>query len=586
MRDLIDFSNATVVQEYPNGVVKEFISDKGQTFEAFIPNGCTADTPIVMYEHGDGGYTNNWKTYVEKFSQGSSDSIIIRADRRDSMDLYNSLVNQYNLDSPCNVNVSFSGGTIYSIRETAQMIKDNPDGQPPVSVILDGFLPVPYLEKEGVVDTLRNSDAVVLAFGRRGGGYYSQYYNSLAKAGVNVVIFIETSRTVSHTDVNNSYMRDGLYEYSLGIGNLPDKYDIQVYNSATGAFEKLPYDSVSSLSKVYEYFGIENYKLPISLKPVNPVLSFLDSLSSKISSLFEEKPLNLKYSSYNGHQLSVKPILVQYAVNYLNNTIVNDLETQMAMVRKVNAEIASYASEDPAVSYSINISGIESVVAEAISACKSSATSVNNIAQAIVRYGNGDFGDSTSLVLDSFLNGNNKSFVPTISSNSSSETSSSLHIDKLEEDKVVILSDDSISDDTLLSRILAPITTSLNNNYSLEEISKGKFNFIGINDNKDLSILDFNDNVVPDISSSTTADSTLNNISLNVPTSFVNSDGNTKSSSLAVTSAAVAALSALGIGKSYYEAHKNSKTNENKYIEKRRHGVETYKARKNEGEDI
>lgn len=579
MSNFIDFSNATVVQEYPNGVVKKFVSDKGQTFEAFIPSGCTNDTPIVMYEHGDGGYSSNWRTYVEKFSQGSSDSIIIRADRRDSMDLYNSLVKQYNLDSPCNVNVSFSGGTVYSIKETAQMIKDNPDGQPPVSVILDGYVPFSHLESEGIVDTLRDSGALVLAFGRHGGEYYSQNYKLLAKSGVNVVLFTDVSKAVSHSDVNNSYMMDGLYEYSLGIGNLPDKYDIQVYNSATGAFEKLPYDSVSSLSKVYEYFGIENYKLPISLKPVNPVLSFLDSLSSKISSLFEEKPLNLKYSSYNGQQLSVKPISVQYAVNYLKNTITNDLETQMATVKKVNAEIATYAAEDPAVPYSANISGTESILAEALAACKVSATSVNNIAEAIVRYGNGDFGDRTSGVLNSFLGVGNQHTVT--STNSSVNTSSSLHIDRLEEDEVGVLSNDAISDDTLLSRILMTRRTSSSDNYSLEERSKGKFNFVDINDNQVVSVLDSTSNINSDILS----DFTLNDSVLNVPTSLVNSN-NTKTSSFEVASVTVAAISALGLGKSYYEAHKNSENTENVHREKRRPGVETYRARKNEGDDI
>lgn len=578
MSNLIDFSNATVVQEYPNGVVKKFISDKGQTFEAFIPSGCTSDTPIVMYEHGDGGYSSNWRTYIEKFSQGSSDSIIIRADRRDSIDLYNSLVKQYNLDSPCNVNVSFSGGTVYSIKETAQMIKDNPDRQPPVSVILDGYVPFGHLESEGIVDTLRDSDALVLAFGRHGGEYYSQYYKALAKAGVNVVLFTDVSKAVSHNDVNNSYMMDGLYEYSLGIGNLPDKYDIQVYNSAADAFENLPYDSVSSLSKVYEYFGIKNYKLPISLKPVNPVLSFFDSLSSKIASLFEEKPLNLKYSSYNGNQLSVKPISVQYAVNYLKNTITNDLETQMAAVKKVNAEIAAYAAEDPAVPYSINISETESILSDALAACKTSATSVNNIAEAIVRYGNGDFGDRTSGVLNSFLGVGSQQTIT--SANSSVNPSSSLHIDRLEEE-VGVLSNDTISDDTLLSRILMPNSTSLSDNYSLEERSKGKFNFVDINDNQVVSVLDSTSNINSDISS----DFTLNDSVLNVPTSLVNSN-NINTSSFAVSGVTVAAISALGLGKSYYEAYKNSENIEKEHRERRRPGVETYRARKNEGEDI
>ena len=53
-------TDGEIVQEYPNGCVKKFTTDDGMTFEAYIPNGYDEDTNVIMYEHGDGGYYNDW----------------------------------------------------------------------------------------------------------------------------------------------------------------------------------------------------------------------------------------------------------------------------------------------------------------------------------------------------------------------------------------------------------------------------------------------------------------------------------------------------------------------------------------------
>ena len=99
-----------VVNEYKNGTVKKFVTATGYQFEAFIPNNCNVDTSIIMYEHGDYGYYNDWKSYTNKFSSGDCNSIIIRADRNNSIDLYNHIVKQYNLTENQRMTVSFSGG--------------------------------------------------------------------------------------------------------------------------------------------------------------------------------------------------------------------------------------------------------------------------------------------------------------------------------------------------------------------------------------------------------------------------------------------------------------------------------------------
>lgn len=265
MSDETDLRHGTVVQQYSDGAILQFSLDDGYTFEAYVPNNCTSDTAVTIYEHGDGGYYNDWKTYQEKFAKDGCSSIIIRADRYRSTELYNHIKKTYNLTPKQNMTVSFSGGTSYAMKETVDMIKQNPNGEPPVAVLLDGYVPTGYLISDGTVDTLIKGNALVLAFGRSGGSTYYNQYLSLAKAGTNVVIFKDlSSYGYSHSGINNSYMEGGLLEYTLGEGALPDRYEILVYDSSKRQFVSLDYSQVSSLDKVYDLFGIDTFKMRIN----------------------------------------------------------------------------------------------------------------------------------------------------------------------------------------------------------------------------------------------------------------------------------------------------------------------------------
>lgn len=252
-------TDGEIVQEYPNGCVKKFTTDDGMTFEAYIPNGYDEDTNVIMYEHGDGGYYNDWRTYTAKFETGECDSIIIRADRRNSMNLYNHLVNTYNLNDENRMTVSFSGGTSYALYETVDMIKQNPGVNPPVSVLLDGYIASDYMISNGTSEVLKEGNAVLLAFGRSGGAqYFSQYLRFAKNSGVNMVIFKDTSEYgVSHSGVNKSFMEGGLLEYVEGRGELPDRYEIQIFDPEVGDFVTLDRSQVATLEDVYDLFGLE-----------------------------------------------------------------------------------------------------------------------------------------------------------------------------------------------------------------------------------------------------------------------------------------------------------------------------------------
>ena len=209
-------NDATIVNEYPNGVVKKFKTENGKSFEAYIPNDYDSNTNVIIYEHGDGGYSNDWKSYKAKFETGECDSIIIRADRNKSSDLYNHIVSEYGLTGDNKMTVSFSGGTSYAFAETKKMIEQNPDANAPVTVIMDGYIPYKYLESNGTSAAIRDADGIILAFGRPNASYnYMSIYKDYAKQSqTNMIIFTDNSDYgKSHMGVNNSFMEGGLLEY-------------------------------------------------------------------------------------------------------------------------------------------------------------------------------------------------------------------------------------------------------------------------------------------------------------------------------------------------------------------------------------
>lgn len=286
--------DATIVNEYPNGVVKKFKTENGKVFEAYIPNNYTSSTNVIIYEHGDGGYSNDWKTYKDKFETGECDSIIIRADRNKSSDLYNHIVSEYNLTGENKMTVSFSGGTSYAFAETKKIIEQNPDAAAPVTVIMDGYIPYQYLGTNGTSAAIREANGIILAFGRpNDSGYYKIYQQYAKESKTNMIIFKDTSSYgKSHMGVNNSFMEAGLLEYVEGRGELPDRYEICIYDSEKGEFVTLDRSQVSTLADVYSLFGLDYKGKPIIRNYTLTELGQIEDLSVTSDSGVLEESLN------------------------------------------------------------------------------------------------------------------------------------------------------------------------------------------------------------------------------------------------------------------------------------------------------
>lgn len=327
MSNGLNVEKGSIVNNYADGSVRRFTLADGYTFEAYVPNNLATDTSIMIYEHGDRAYYTDWKYFTEKFASDGCSSIVIRADRYRSMELYNHVVEQYNLEPEQRMTVSFSGGTPYAMDETVELIKQAPDAEPPISVILDGYVPSNFMLRNGNADILKENNGILLAFRKRGDTMYTNQYKTLAKAGVNIVIFTDKSRYGdSHRGINVSFTEGDLMEYVLGEGELPNRYEITVYDNDEKQFVSLDYSQVSELEKIYEYYGIDTFKIRAnklsSLKYYqitsdnNVVNGYLNNIIRRIK---ENKFLELSFSSGLSSTTNVPNSIPDSVKQYFNS---------------------------------------------------------------------------------------------------------------------------------------------------------------------------------------------------------------------------------------------------------------------------
>ena len=249
--------------KYTYGAIYEFKNENGKTFEAYIPNNYNSNTKIMIYEAGDGRNSNeinnpkNWESFKNKFEKESCNAIVLRATRSNAVKYYNQLVNECNLDNPQPITVSHSGGTIYSMKETNELINQSSTNKPAIVTILDGYAPADHLEKLGVIDNLKENNSIVLAFSQKKGNTdYEREYKNLAKKGVNVLIFYDESEYgQSHGGVNKSFTEANIMEYILGEGKLSDNYKIKKYDMNNKEFIEVNLSQIPNIQSTYNLFN-------------------------------------------------------------------------------------------------------------------------------------------------------------------------------------------------------------------------------------------------------------------------------------------------------------------------------------------
>ncbi len=234
---------------------KTFKLNNNYTFEAYIPDNVNSDTKIIVYEHGDGGYTSDWNRFLPQLESGACNAIVIHADRKYTTDLAACVASQYNIEMDNVIPVGFSGGGVYACYSAADIASQSTSGEPNLAVLLEGSCPVYYLEGQGAVDAYKNNNTVFLYFENDSGYQQTQYAKAMAEKGVNVLIF-EDYVANGHTDISASFITSGLLDFTIGEGSLPERYVIKAYDAEKGWYIVDP-STITNLNSIYNLFGLE-----------------------------------------------------------------------------------------------------------------------------------------------------------------------------------------------------------------------------------------------------------------------------------------------------------------------------------------
>lgn len=360
-------SVSEIVKQYPGGSVRKFVLDDGYSFETYVPDNYNPSTPIMIYEHGDGGYYNDWKSYMARFSEGECNAIIVRADRFNSMALYNHVVEKCNLQPERGITVSFSGGTPFAMRETVQMIEQYPNTDPPLAVILDGYPPTGILQADGSLKKMMDADTVFLGFSQGAGGTnYDNQYKALARAGANMIIFYDkSSYGMSHVGVDKSFMENGIFEYILGEGKLPDNYVIKAYvPKADGTGREwitIDSESIDEIDDVYDFFGIDTLQSRVTklsqisnyaIKSDNLSLSFY--LNNIIRNVRNTNFLGMNFNSFSGSSTTSVPSEIPSVVKRHFSDAARTMDKIVSLTDSVNEIHVRYEELDSELTKLVN----------------------------------------------------------------------------------------------------------------------------------------------------------------------------------------------------------------------------------------
>ena len=124
-----------------------------------------------------------------------------------------------------------------------------------------------------------------------------------------------------------------------------------------------------------------------------------------------EIPRTLKYDTYKGHKLSVKPGEVETVSLYLNKTLIDDLNAMKDKIDESKTRVENKANENPPVgvpgSYSTAYDNAAKAISTALEDVQDAVTRLRNIADAICQYGDGGWATPASVLkhLNDFIYG-------------------------------------------------------------------------------------------------------------------------------------------------------------------------------------
>lgn len=232
----------------------------GIKYKLYVPENVSEDTPVFVYAYGSGD-PNMEKCVAEL----GSDSIVIGTIinygpnfGNTTMRIVNEVKQEFGVTSTVVSPSCFSLGGPVGFQVTAENIRQNPDCEPQTVFLADAYgtyfyNPKLHLNDTETMDLFRENNTIFFAFDHE---QKKTNVNTLyAEAGLNVVMIKCVGQ--GHGEINSSIFSNGLYNYRVEEKLPKDGYIYSIYNKETGLWEEVPYENVSTLSDVYELFGIE-----------------------------------------------------------------------------------------------------------------------------------------------------------------------------------------------------------------------------------------------------------------------------------------------------------------------------------------
>ena len=358
----------------------------GIVYSIYVPSDVNSNTPIFTYTYG-GGRTADW--WSRNHSNGNygpydgliangGDSIVIMPSMdwgadwgKNTMGIINSVREEYGIT---NLNVSgsgFSKGGFGGFDIVAENIKQNKNLDPQIVFFIDDYSSTYYMANHKM--TAEN----IKAFTENNTVFFcydppwksTDNYQAYIDAGINIVRV--EPKNFDHVAINANFFRDQIYDYMAG-GVLPaEGYTYKFYNRNTGQWEVVNYEDVSTVDKLYSFYGSSNLKSAIA-RLSNLCLYEFGSDSSVIEGYLSDIMSEIKSSSFltanieafGGSSTTKVPSAIAGTVQSYFAKVSRNLESLSGLMNTIAKIDPTYRAVDKNLSNSVvsdNVTGSANV---------------------------------------------------------------------------------------------------------------------------------------------------------------------------------------------------------------------------------
>ena len=330
----------------------------GVKYSIYVPENVNSNTPIFTYVHGSGGPNGDWSDSKRGIMQNGSDSIIIMptmAWNRDwgeeTMKVVNVVKQQYGITNSNVSSAGFSMGGFAGYTNLAANIKQNPDADPQIGFFIDDYSNKSYygyktaIADEETMNLFRENNSVF--FIMENASKDKNATLAYAQSGVNVIRVV--CARGDHMAINKDFFANGMYDYMAG-GVLPqENYRYQKYNPTTGKWEDIPYESISTLDALYDYYGLDTSKFSLDnlysladIKIKSDDKTLENHINNIRGTIRNAKFLTTNYSSANFLSTTKIPRgIPDMIAAYFDNTaaLLNSIARKTVSIAKIAGEI-------------------------------------------------------------------------------------------------------------------------------------------------------------------------------------------------------------------------------------------------------